>query len=196
LSYGRVHLWFAVDETSEAGDNGPMKRCHLLVVAAALLALHGCRAGSSELPASLAGVERSELLRGERARQVVEALHGRPFPEGEHLVGRYGGDGTTNVLYVTIYPDQETARRDLLAMSMALAGGVPPFAPLEVDDMGGHPRFRTEGLGARHLFYRVERRVVWLQWEPATAAEAEADLLGFNWPGVGERDVPHLASDV
>lgn len=183
MSYGRVHRGFAVDETSRAGDNGLMKPCHLLVLAVVLLALPACRPGSPELPASLAGVERSELLRGGEARQVVEALHGRPFPDGEHLVGRYGGNGTTNTLYVTVYPDRETARRDLLAMSMALAGGVPPFAPLEVDDMGDHPRFRTQGLGASHLFYRVGRRLVWLQWEPATAAEAEAELLAFDWPG-------------
>ena len=154
------------------------------------LALAACGDPPGDVPERLAGQPLREALRGDEAHQVVGALHGRGFPGLEHVVASYGPEGSPNTLYVTVYPDEDAARRDLLQMSLRMAPGVPPFAPLETDGMGGHPLFRTEGLGARHTFFRHGTRLVWLQWEPESAAAAEADLLEFTWPETEPQPTP------
>lgn len=158
-----------------------MRRAVALLLAVA----GGCGPGGGKLPAALGGLALGDVVRGDEARAVLERMHGVPLPGAEHLIAEFGEAGERITLYVSVYPEEEGARADLRRMAARLVAGTPVFSPLEVERMGPGARFRTEGLGFRHLFYRQGRTLVWLQAPPGRAAAAEADLLAFDLAGAG-----------
>jgi hypothetical protein len=149
---------------------------------AGLLLLAGaCSDRSGNLPGSLGGMELGLVAGGQEARAVLERMHGVPLPGAEHLIAGYGGPADGATLYLSTYPDEERASADLRRMAARLAAGTPVFSPLEAERMGPGVRFRTEGLGFRHLFYRQGRVLLWLQAPPDHAGAAEADLQAFDF---------------
>jgi hypothetical protein len=47
--------------------------------------------------------------------------------------------------------------------------------------MGDNVRFRTEGMGLVHYFYRVDNILIWWQVEPGKAESTYKELLDFDF---------------
>ena len=65
---------------------------------------------------------------------------------------------------------------------------VKPLTP--IGKMGNNIRFRTEGMGLAHYFYRVENRLLWRQVEPDKAELTYSKLLAFDFASPKKRGIP------
>lgn len=153
----------------------------LSVVLAALLAW-ACSSGpEAEVPPSIAGDPLTELLSGEAANRVVTEMHGQRLGTDTHAIAYYGPTSASNILYLSIFPDEESAKQDYMDMTMKMSEGSPVFTPLNVINKGDQMRFTTTGMGKAHFLSRVKTTLIWWQGDPARLEEAMADLERFAW---------------
>jgi hypothetical protein len=146
------------------------------------MSLPGCMNSKGELPEELGGLKLSKLIRGNRAKRVVNKMHGKHLGATEYIIGYYGTSNSTNILYLSVYENADSAKADLMSMAGKMAKGTPEFTPITtVGDMKEHVRFRTEGMGLVHYFYRVDNMLLW--WQVALDKEKETceQLLGFGF---------------
>jgi len=152
----------------------------ILVVAVGLV---GCRGGStnneSGLPETLGGLELTRVIQGDKAARIVDEMHGKRLGAAAYAVGYYGA---RNVLYLSLYDSGEAARSDLMKMAAKMAKDSGPFTPIEtIGKMDLGVRFRTEGMGLTHYFYRTGSILLWWQVAHEKAGSTYMDLAAHDF---------------
>ena len=66
-------------------------------------------------------------------------------------------------------------------MAMKMAKETTVFIPLSFDNMGERVRFRTEGMGLIHYFYRDDNILIWWQVEPDKEKSTSKNLFDFDF---------------
>jgi len=84
-------------------------------------------------------------------------------------------------LYLSIFPDEQTAKQDYMSMSMKMANGTAVFSPLSVVHKEDQVRFTTTGMGKMHFLYREKNILIWWQGDSTTMDAAIADLEQFSF---------------
>ena len=74
-----------------------------------------------------------------------------------------------------------------MKMAMKMAGGTWVFAPLSFDEMGENVRFRTEGMGFAHYFYRVDNMLIWWQVAPKKAESTLKTLVNYDFTALKKK---------
>jgi len=149
-----------------------------------LLTLIGCAENNEILPKRLGQLNLTSVVRGEKATQIIQRMHGKVLGATEYVIGYYGGDQSGNILYLSLFENEEAARKDLMDMSMKMAAGTPVFAPLTFEETDDGIKMKTKGMGFDHYFYRSNRVIVWWQVAPDYAEAAYRDLLNFNFQDI------------
>lgn len=145
--------------------------------------LIGCRnnAQTEFLPTQLGGLGLTKVFEGAEAAGMIDKMHGKKLGVTENYIGYYGSKRARNVLFVSVYEIVEKAKDDLMQMAVKMEKGSRMFAPLSVEGMEDNPRFRTEGMGLVHYFYRRGNLLIWWQAEPDKADASYADLRNYDF---------------
>ena len=146
-----------------------------------LLAVFGCVNGKNNIPQELGGLELFRVVRGDEADDFVNKMHGKKLGVKKNLIAYYGSKNSRNVLYISVYEEVEEAKADLQSMAIKMVKGTAVFTPLKFNKMGDGVRFRTEGMGLIHCFYRVDNMLIWWQVEPDKFDSTTNDLFNFKF---------------
>ncbi len=152
-----------------------------------IFVLSGCteKDEAQVLPQRLGDLDLTAMIRGDEAERIVREMHGKALGEAEYIIGYYGEKRLGNILYVSLFENEDAAREDLLSMSMKMASGSTPFAPLVFDERDDGIYLKTEGMGFAHFFYRRDRALVWWQVMPEYAESTYRELVAFNFSDAG-----------
>jgi hypothetical protein len=127
-------------------------------------ALVGCFS-SPDLPTpeKLGGKERTRIITGKQAAQVVNKMHGQSVATAANVIAEYGWE-KKDFLYVTYYADQKEAEKafDLMIKKMASAKKGPFFHLMPLGKYENKVYF-TMGMGASHYIYSSGRYLLWFQ---------------------------------
>jgi hypothetical protein len=149
-----------------------------------LLMISGCTDldnTNNDLPQKLGDLTLYKVVQGSQAAAVIHKMHGKKLGARRNFIGYYGNEDAGNILYLSIYENYETAKADLMKMAMKMAGGTRVFAPLTFGEMDDNVRFRTEGMGFAHYFYRVDNILIWWQVAPGNAESTFNALLSYDF---------------
>jgi hypothetical protein len=153
------------------------------------LTISGCTGfnnTNNDLPQKLGDLTLSKVLQGSQAAAVIHKMHGKKLGAHRNFIGYYGKEDAGNILYLSIYENDETAKAELMKMAMKMAGGTRVFAPLTFGEMGDNVRFRTEGMGFTHYFFRVDNILIWWQVAPAIAESTFNTLLSYDFTSLAD----------
>lgn len=153
-----------------------------LIIMVATTWLWTCSSDSKvRMPQSVAGDQLTEVVRGAAASKIITEMHGKSLGTDHYEIGYYGPKAEKNILYLSIFPDEQTAKQDYMDMSMKMSQGTPVFTPLKVENKGDQVRFTTTGMGKAHFMFRDKETLIWWQGDTARIDEAIADLDQFQW---------------
>jgi hypothetical protein len=154
-----------------------------------LLSSISCRAGSNfkYLPQKLGDLSLARVVKGKEAAAIINKMHGKALDECKNYIAYFGSHTSQNILYISVYESDETAKANLMSMATKLAGGSSVFSPLTYSGMGHNVHFETEGMGLKHYFYRTDNILFWWQVEPDKAKATYKDLLEFDFSGLNKR---------
>lgn len=164
-----------------AKDGPSRTKVALGIVLAALLAWSCAREPEVKVPPSIAGDPLTELLSGDDANRVVTEMHGKRLGTDTHAIAFYGPRGANNILYLSVFSDEQTAKQDYMEMTMKMSGGSAVFTPLNVIDKGDRLLFTTVGMGKAHFLFRDHETLVWWQGDTTRLEQAMGDLERFPW---------------
>jgi hypothetical protein len=139
------------------------------------------------LPQKLGDLTLSKVIQGSQADGVIHKMHGKKLGASWNFIGYYGNEDAGNILYLSIYEDIESAKADLMKMAMKMAGGTRVFAPLTFGEMGDNVRFRTEGMGFAHNFYRIDNMLIWWQVDPQKVESTLKTLLSYDFTALKKK---------
>ena len=151
-----------------------------ILILAATFSLINCSGKNSDLPERLGNLNLSRVIKGDEASGIVHKMHGKTLGAGENVIAHYG-DGEKNILYISVFKDAQNAKMDLMNMAMKMAKGTTVFTPLSFENMGERVRFRTEGMGLVHYFYRDGTILIWWQVEPDKEKSTSKNLFDFDF---------------
>ena len=159
-----------------------------VLILAGLLSSISCRADSNfkYLPQKLGNLSLARVIQGKEAAAVINKMHGKTLDECKNYIAYYGSHASTNILYVSVYENDENAKANLMNMAMKLAAGSSVFSPLTHSGMGRNVHFETEGMGLKHYFYRSDNILLWWQVAPDKAEATYKDLLEFDFSGMSK----------
>lgn len=141
-----------------------------------------CSSGSEvKMPQSIAGDTLTEVIRGAEATKIINDMHGKSLGTDEYVIGYYGPKADKNILYLSIFPDEQTAKQDFMDMSMKMSQGTPVFTPLKVMNKGDKVQFTTVGMGKAHFIFRDKQTLIWWQGDTTNIDQAIADLDVVQW---------------
>ena len=148
------------------------------------ITLIGCAGNNDILPQKLGELNLTTVIRGEKATKIIREMHGKVLGATEYIIGYYGGDQSGNILYVSLFENENDARKDLMDMSVKLVAGTPVFTPLTFREKDGGVYLRTEGMGFVHYFFRRNRALIWWQVTPDYADSTYRDLLNADFQNI------------
>jgi hypothetical protein len=133
------------------------------------------------LPRKLGELKLIKVIEKEKATSIINKMHGKNLDDCKNLIAHYGNNPSKNILYISVYKNDEKAKENLKRMAMKMANGSPVFSPLTYSKMGKNVHFETDGMGLKHYFYRTDNILIWWQVEPDKAEATYKDLLKFNF---------------
>jgi hypothetical protein len=150
---------------------------------AVVLGLAGALACSRvPTPPHLAGLHRTAVVTGARAERLATWMHPATVAPLSTTIADYGRRGELR-LYLSTFPNQESAFRAFDAMIQGIRAGDTAFRVLR-EDPALPGRWVTYGPGGHHMIWVSRRQLFWLQGDPETveraAAELPAPLIG-SW---------------
>lgn len=167
-----------MERTKQNSGRGPvlLMGLGLVLVLAALIWLAVDR-DARKLPSRLAGLPLSEQLAGRPALAEIGRLHGQDFALVDGTVARYDGGAAT--VWVSSARTSSLAADQVQAMTERIGVGGSPFTPLGRDEVEGVTAYALTGMGQRHYYFQLERRVVWLAINAELADQGLAELIRY-----------------
>ena len=153
----------------------------MFLVFLSLLSVSGCDNRKNNVPQELGGLTLFKVVKGDEADNFVNKMHGKKLDVKKNLIAYYGSENSKNVLYISVYEKNSDAKVDLQSMATKMAKGTAVFTPLKFDKMDNGVRFRTEGMGLVHYFYRVDNILIWWQVEPDKSDSTTNELFNFKF---------------
>lgn len=150
----------------------------LIPVLAVVVLLAACsQQEEGPVPSSILHLERTELLSGDSAAEIINHLHQKSVTPAENYVGRYEGEGHTATYYVSLYNTPEEADTELDAMveSMELGGHI--FDHVRQRSVNDRYIWMALGMGQAHYFYAEGNQLIWLAIDVPVAEDAIQSLL-------------------
>ncbi len=161
-----------------------MAKTNFLWILPVFFTVIGCAGNNDILPRKLGELNLTKVIRGEKATKIMREMHGKELGATEYIIGYYDGDQSGNILYISLFENENAARKDLMDMSIKLAAGTPVFTPLTFKETDGGIYLRTEGMGFVHYFFRSNRTLIWWQVTPEHADSTYRDLLNFDFQNI------------
>ena len=126
-------------------------------------------------PASLAGLALTQAVTGQAALAEIERLHSRRFPLTDGAIAYYEGELATVWISSTWLPF--LAARQVAVMTERIAEDRSPFTLVDTIEVEDTPVYILTGMGQRHYYFQLDRRVIWLAVSPPLAEQSLQDLF-------------------
>lgn len=139
------------------------------------------------LPQKLGESNLIKVIQNKKATVIVNKMHGKKLDDCKNFIAVYGNNYSKNILYVSVYKNDEKAETNIKNMSMKMAKGSSVFSPLTHNKIGDSVYFETEGMGLKHYFYRTDNILIWWQVESDKALATFNDLLKFDFAVLNDR---------
>jgi len=153
-----------------------MKKIILFLTVVILIA--GCsQLEEDPVPSNILHLERTELISGESAAEIINHLHDKAVTPAKNYVGRYEGDGHTATYYLSLYNNRAEADSELGAMVESMERGGHVFDHIRKRTVNDHEVWMALGMGQAHYFYVQDNRLVWLAVDVPVAEEAIKSLF-------------------
>jgi hypothetical protein len=143
--------------------------------------------GTNYLPKKLGELSLTKIIQNEEASSIINKMHGKKLSDCENIIAYYGNKNSRNTLYVSVYKNAEEAKTNLMSKAIKMAKGTSVFSPLNHSKMGNDVHFKTEGMGLKHYFYRIDNILIWWQVGPDKAEATYNDLLKFDFAILNDR---------
>jgi hypothetical protein len=138
-------------------------------------------------PEKLGDLSLAKITQNQDATKIINKMHGKNLDESDNFIAHYGGNNSRNILYVSVYENDEKAKTNLMRMAMKMANNPSVFSPLTYDEMAKTVHFQTEGMGFKHYFYRTGNILIWWQVEPDKAEATYEDLRSYDFAVLKDR---------
>ena len=138
-------------------------------------------------PEKLVELGLEKIVQNQDATKIINKMHGKDLDKSDNFIAHYGGGGSKNILYLSVYENAEQAKTNLMGMAMKMANNSSVFSPLTYDEMAKTVHFQTEGMGFKHYFYRTDNILIWWQVEPDKAVATFEDLLAYDFAALKNR---------
>lgn len=157
------------------------KRTGVTLLALLLFHVTGLASGVEVEPSEFLGELRLDhALRGEKALQAIDRLHGKEVAGKDSFVAHYEKDGVAAMLYVSKASSAGEAVRQLERMTERIQQGNTPFYHLKASDREGTTVYSALGQGQIHYFFRKGIKVIWLAVDAPVAQQTLDDLFDQN----------------
>lgn len=133
------------------------------------------------MPKTIAGDMLTSVIAGAEAEKIMTDMHGKALGTTQYEIGYYGATDNKDILYLSIFQDEQTAKQDYMNMSMKMSNGTEVFERLSVDHKEGQVRFTTTGMGKMHFIFRDKNVLIWWQGDSTKMDSAKADLEKFTF---------------
>ncbi len=168
---------------SKQGELKKVARLILIGLGLAILLLTGwlvayrLPAGQADVrpPSKLAGLGISGQIMGQEALVDIERLHGKQFPMTDGVVAYYA-DGLA-IVWISSTWLPVMAERQVELMTERIAEGRSPFEPLHTQQVEGVTVYVLSGMGQKHYYFQLDRRVVWLAALPQFGELSLVELI-------------------
>lgn len=146
-------------------------------------------AQEQEVPTTLGGLERREVIRGAKALAEVAQLHGKMLTElTDATVVQYGAGEEQAVVWVGLAPSTEAAQRLIQGMSEAIGRGESPFSGITLSTEKGIPVYHLFGMGQRHIYFAAGKKVIWVAADSERIERISKDVV-TEYAAVGEKAI-------
>jgi hypothetical protein len=130
------------------------------------------------LPGKIGNMLSTSELRGEKAREVVNQMHGKDVTPEENIVHIYKSESGQAVVYLSIYGSPGEANKTYTKMVELIKkeenGAFKHYRDLVVE---GKQVSMCLGLGQAHFFFLVSDELYWLSTDMSIASETINHLL-------------------
>lgn len=130
-----------------------------------------------ELPNNLGSLHLRNEIRGEKARKLINELHGKSVTPKDNLIALYGNNDGGATAYLSVYDNRSQSEEIFQRMLRSIEKGTSPFTNLKRFTLHGHDVSFCVGFGQAHYFFFVDESVYWLTADLAVAEEAASELL-------------------
>lgn len=131
----------------------------------------------SPLPDRILHLERTEVISGDAAAEIINHLHQKEVTPAVNYVGRYRGEGYSATYYLSLYDSSDEARAELDAMVASMEMGGHVFDHIRKRNVKGHDVWMALGMGQAHYFFAENNRLVWLAIDVPVAEDAIESLF-------------------
>jgi len=150
----------------------------LITLPLVLLVIVACsQREESPAPDAILHLNRTELLSGESAAEIINHLHQKNVTPAENYVGRYEGDGHTATYYLSLYSDVDEANSELRAMVETMERGGHIFDHIRKISVNDRDVWMALGMGQAHYFFAQDNRLIWLSVDVPIAQDAIQSLF-------------------
>ena len=152
------------------------------------LELLGCSAPTHiSTPEKLGEKERTKIISGKKAAQVVNGMHGLSIAPDASIIVEYGR-GKKDVLYISRYRNRKDANEslDLMVGKIAAAEKGPFFHLIQIRKYKDKV-YMTFGMGALHYIYLSDNSILWFQSYQSFGTALPPQLLKLYPTQIGKR---------
>jgi uncharacterized protein YcfL len=143
-----------------------------------LFLLFGCsQKEDSPVPSEILDLQRTELISGEAAAEIINHLHQQSVTQGDNYVARYGNNEYTATYYLSVYENETEAQYELQAMVASMERGGHVFDHVRPITVNERAVWMALGMGQAHYFYAEGSRLVWLAVDVPIAEDALKSIL-------------------
>lgn len=142
----------------------------------------GCNQSQSgnPLPASIADMERTNVIQGEDADKIITELHRKVVTDQSNFIGKYSGQQYSATLYITKYENKDGALEDFRRMAERInkpeVGGSMGFQHVRpVPELGNHAYMTIQGERV-HYYFVKDGMLYWIDVDPEKARQVVEDF--------------------
>jgi hypothetical protein len=150
----------------------------LIALLLVVICVAGCsRPDDGPVPSHILQLERTELISGERAAEIINHLHSQNVTPSENYVGRFEGDGHTATYYLSLYENAPEAAAELDVMVESMERGGHIFDHVRKRNVNDHDVWMALGMGQAHYFFARDNQLIWLAVDVPIAEDAVKSLF-------------------
>ncbi len=148
----------------------------LLIVLSFIVSFSCSKVTSS--PDELAGMKLVKVIKGEKAIESINKLHGKKIEMKKGLIAIYKGDGKEAILWISWPPSIKIGKKQVRDMINSIKKNPhSPFRNIRKFNKAGVLIYTFSGLGKEHAVFTTGEKVYWVSTTPGILLDTLRDLL-------------------
>ncbi len=133
-----------------------------------------------KLPESILGMEKTGVLKGEKASEQVDRMHHGQVTTGSDYIAEYSDDEHSATYYVSLYDEPEDAIKVMQDMAKKMEKTSHEFSHFMLRKVNEHTVYMALGNEQAHYFFAHGKELVWLAVDIAVAEDALEEVTEFD----------------